>query len=252
MLHSLFDLTGRRALVTGGNGGIGRAMAQALYEAGAELALIARSASVIETAQGIEAGRKVIAVQADLANRAELTRGFEEAVTRLGGVDILVTAHGIVTPGDSVDFDLAAFDKTMEVNLTSVFELCQLAGKHMLAQGSGKIINLASVLTFSGGYRVAAYAASKGAISQLTMALANEWSGKGINVNAIAPGYIKTEFIPHIWKDPERHDQILARIPAGRLGEPDDLKGATVFLASHASDYVHGVILPVDGGWVSR
>lgn len=252
-MNPSFDLTGRRALITGGSGGLGRAIAQALYEAGAELALLARSESVIGAAQEIGAnGRPVSAVRADLGNRAELTRGFGEAVNHLGGIDILVTAHGMVTPGDSVDYSLEVFDKTMGVNVASVFELCQLAGKRMLAQGKGKIINLASMLSFSGGYRVAAYAASKGAISQLTMALANEWSGKGVNVNAIAPGYIKTQMNPHVWKDPVRSEQILARIPAGRWGEPDDMKGAAVFLASPASDYVHGVILPVDGGWMSR
>ena len=244
-----FDLTGRRALVTGGGGGIGRGLARALADAGASVAVLGRSESAEEAA--VELGG--IAVRADLADRDDLRRGFAEAVERLGGLDILVASHGIGRAADAVDHDLADWDEVIEVNLTATFELCQLAGRIMVAQGSGKIVNIASVLSFQGGLRVSSYAASKGGVSQLTMALANEWAPHGVNVNAIAPGYVKTALNARIWRDdPERTAQIDVRIPAGRWGEPADIGGAVVFLSSAASDYVQGVTLPVDGGWLSR
>jgi 2-dehydro-3-deoxy-D-gluconate 5-dehydrogenase len=244
-----FDLTGRRALVTGGGGGIGRGIAGALAEAGAGIAVLGRSDSADEAAAELGG----IAVRADLSDRDELRRGFAEAVAGLGGLDILATSHGIGRATDAVDHDLADWDEVIEVNLTSTFELCQLAGRIMVAQGSGKIVNIASVLSFQGGFRVSSYAASKGGVSQLTMALANEWAPHGVNVNAIAPGYVKTALNARIWRDdPERTEQINVRIPAGRWGEPADMGGAVVFLCSPASDYVHGVTLPVDGGWLSR
>jgi 2-dehydro-3-deoxy-D-gluconate 5-dehydrogenase len=234
-----FDLTGRRALVTGGTGGLGSAMATALAGAGAEVAVLARSSAAD--------------VVADLSDRGELRRGFREVVERLGGLDILVASHGSNASHDALDFPLEDWDRVLEVNLTSVFELCRLAGRPMLAAGRGKIVTVASMLSFSGGLRVAAYAASKGGIAQLTKALANEWAGRGVNVNAIAPGYIKTDLNAHIWRDdPDRGAQVVARIPAGRWGEPDDLAGTVVFLASRASDYLHGAILPVDGGFLAR
>jgi 2-dehydro-3-deoxy-D-gluconate 5-dehydrogenase len=244
-----FDLTGRRALVTGGGGGIGRGLARALRDAGATVAVLGRSESADEAARELGG----VAVRADLADRTELQRGFAEAVDRLGGLDVLVNAHGIGRPSDAVDHELADWDDVIEVNLTATFELCRLAGRLMLEQGSGKIVNIASMLSFQGGYRVSSYAASKGGVAQLTMALANEWAPHGVNVNAIAPGYVKTALNARIWRDdPERTAQITVRIPAGRWGEPDDLAGAVVFLSSAASDYVHGAILPVDGGWLSR
>ena len=244
-----FDLTGRRALVTGGGGGIGRGLARALADAGASVAVLGRSESAEEAA--VELGG--IAVRADLADRDDLRRGFAEAVERLGGLDILVASHGIGRAADAIDHDLADWDDVIEVNLTATFELCQLAGRIMVAQGSGKIVNIASVLSFQGGLRVSSYAASKGGVSQLTMALANEWAPHGVNVNAIAPGYVKTALNARIWRDdPERTAQIDVRIPAGRWGEPADIGGAVVFLSSSASDYVQGVTLPVDGGWLSR
>jgi 2-deoxy-D-gluconate 3-dehydrogenase len=151
------------------------------------------------------------------------------------------------------DHDLDRWDQVLEANLTAVFELCQLAGRVFLDQGQGKIVNIASMLSFSGGLNVVSYSSSKGGIAQLTKALANEWAAKGVNVNAIAPGYLQTKLNAHIWRDdPDRAGQILARLPAGRWGDPSDLKGAVVFLASAASDYLHGVILPVDGGWLAR
>jgi 2-dehydro-3-deoxy-D-gluconate 5-dehydrogenase len=245
----LFDLTGRRALVTGGGGGIGRGLARALGDAGASVAVLGRSETTDEAARELGG----VAVRADLADRAELQRGFAEAVDRLGGLDVLVNAHGIGRASDAVDHELADWDDVIEVNLTATFELCRLAGRLMLERGSGKIVNIASMLSFQGGYRVSSYAASKGGVAQLTMALANEWAPHGVNVNAIAPGYVKTALNARIWRDdPERTAQITVRIPAGRWGEPDDLAGAVVFLSSPASDYVHGAILPVDGGWLSR
>jgi 2-deoxy-D-gluconate 3-dehydrogenase len=249
MAAGLFDLTGRRALVSGGGGGIGRGLARGLVDAGATVAVLGRSESADEVASELGG----VAVRADLADRAELGRGFAEAVERLGGVDVLVNAHGIGRASDAVDHDLPDWDDVIEVNLTATFELCQLAGRLMLGRGSGKIVNIASMLSFQGGYRVSSYAASKGGVAQLTMALANEWAPHGVNVNAIAPGYVKTALNERIWRDdPERTAEITVRIPAGRWGEPDDLAGAVVFLSSRASDYVHGAILPVDGGWLSR
>jgi 2-dehydro-3-deoxy-D-gluconate 5-dehydrogenase len=226
-------------------------MAAALAEAGATVALLGRSESV-ETAAA-ELGTPAIAVRADLADRTDLRRGFDDAFEALGGIDILVTSHGIGRPSDAVDHELADWDAVIETNLTATFELCRRAGRIMVDRGSGKIVNIASITSFQGGYRVSSYAASKGGVASLTMALANEWARDGVNVNAIAPGYVKTQLNARIWRDdPERSEQILERIPAGRWGEPTDLAGAVVFLSSAASDYVHGVILPVDGGWLSR
>jgi 2-dehydro-3-deoxy-D-gluconate 5-dehydrogenase len=244
-----FDLTGRRALVAGGGGGIGRGLVRALTDAGATVAVLGRSASADEAAAEVGG----VAVRADLADRDDLRRGFDDAVERLGGLDVLVNSHGIGRPSAAVDHELADWDAVIEVNLTATFELCQLAGRLMVAQRSGKIVNIASILSFQGGIRVASYAASKGGLSQLTMALANEWAPHGVNVNAIAPGYVKTELNARIWRDdPARTAQIDARIPAGRWGTPADMGGAIVFLCSAAADYVHGVTLPVDGGWLSR
>jgi len=248
-MAGLFDLTGRRALVTGGGGGIGRGLARALADAGASVAVLGRSGSADKTATELGA----IAVRADLADRDDLRRGFDEAVAGLGGLDVLVASHGIGRAADAVEHDLADWDEVIEVNLTATFELCRLAGRIMIPQGSGKIVNIASLLSFQGGLRVSSYAASKGGVSQLTMALANEWAPHGVNVNAIAPGYVKTALNERIWRDdPERTEQITVRIPAGRWGEPADIGGAVVFLSSSASDYVQGVTLPVDGGWLSR
>jgi 2-deoxy-D-gluconate 3-dehydrogenase len=247
--NALFDLTGRRALVTGGGRGLGRGMAEALVEAGATVALIGRSEQVEDTARELGG----VAVRADLADRDELPVAFDRAVGRLGGLDILVTAHGTTHRGPALDLVGAAWDDVLATNLTSVFELCRLAGRLMVDAGRGKIVTVASMLSFSGGLEVSPYAASKGGVAQLTKALANEWAPHGVNVNGIAPGYFRTELTAAIWRDdPDRNAEILGRLPAGRWGEPADLAGATVFLASPASDYVHGVVLPVDGGWLSR
>ena len=245
---NLFGLDGQNALVTGGSGGLGEAMAEALHEAGATVAVAGTSARVHEVAARLGGP----GLQADLGDRAAPAALFAEAEQRLGQVDILVTAHGFITRHAAKDFPLDEWERTLAVNLTSIFSLCQLAGRRMLARGRGKIVNLASELSFSGGVRVPAYTASKGGVAQLTKGLANEWAGRGVNVNAIAPGYMDTPMTLDLVRDAARSEQILARIPAGRWGRPADLQGAVVFLASAASDYVHGVILPVDGGWLAR
>ena len=244
----LFDLSGRRALVTGGGGGIGAGIADALAGAGARVAVLGRSGApeVAARVGGID-------VRADLSDRESLTSGYAEAVAALGGIDVLVAGHGTLHAGPALELGLEAWDDTLEVNLTSVFELCRLAGRDMLPRRAGKIITVASMLSFQGGFRAAAYAASKGGVAQLTKALANEWAPHGVNVNAIAPGYVRTALNVHIWRDdPERSQAVLGRLPAGRWGEPADLAGAAIFLASAASDYVHGIVLPVDGGWLAR
>jgi 2-dehydro-3-deoxy-D-gluconate 5-dehydrogenase len=251
---SAFDLTGRRALVTGGAGSLGRAMAEGLHDAGADVCLLGRSESVVAVAEAIarDGGPAAHAIVCDLGDRVDLARGFAQAVDRVGGIDVLVTSHGISRPADTLAAPVEDWDATLEVNLSSVYELCRLAAARMRDTGGGKIVNVASMLSFFGGYRAAAYAASKGGVAQLTKALANEWASLGINVNAIAPGYIKSRLNEHYWSDPAAHDAILVRLPAGRWGEPDDLKGPVVFLASPASDYLHGVVLPVDGGYAGR
>jgi 2-dehydro-3-deoxy-D-gluconate 5-dehydrogenase len=249
MTAPLFDLSGRRALVTGGAGGIGLGISEALAGAGARVAVLGRTDAADKAAAHVGG----TAVRADLSDRDALRRGFEAAVETLGGLDILVTSHGTLHAGPTLETSLEEWDDTIEVNLTSVFELCRLAGEPMVQRGAGKIITIASMLSFQGGFRAAAYSASKGGVAQLTKALANEWAPHGVNVNAIAPGYVKTPLNSHIWRDdPARSEAILARLPAGRWGEPADLAGAVVFLASAASDYVHGVVLPVDGGWLGR
>jgi 2-deoxy-D-gluconate 3-dehydrogenase len=246
---ALFDLSGRRALVTGGGGGIGNGISEALAGAGARVAVLGRSDATDEAAARVGG----TAVRADLSDRKELRRGFEEAVASLGGLDILVASHGTSHAGPALETSSEQWDATIEVNLTSVFELCRLAGALMVPRGAGKIVTIASMLSFQGGFRAAAYSASKGGVAQLTKALANEWAAHGVNVNAIAPGYVKTSLNSHIWRDdPRRSEAVLARLPAGRWGEPADLAGAAVFLASAASDYVHGIVLPVDGGWLGR
>ena len=246
---ALFDLSGRRALVTGGGGGIGLGISEALAGAGAQVAILGRSGAADEAAARVGG----TAIRADLSDRDDLRRGFDDAVESLGALDILVASHGTLHAGPALETSLEHWDDTIEVNLTSVFELCRLAGALMVPRGSGKIVTIASMLSFQGGFRAAAYSASKGGVAQLTKALANEWAPHGVNVNAIAPGYVKTQLNRHIWRDdPERSEAVIARLPAGRWGEPEDLAGAVVFLASGASDYVHGVVLPVDGGWLGR
>lgn len=250
----LFDLGGRKALVTGGSRGLGQAIAEGLLEAGARVAILSRSKRILNAAEELEATaeQEVVAIQADLSDRGQLSRAFEECLERLGTLDILVVGHGIQRRARAEDFAIEDWDAVLEVNLTSMFLLNQLAGRVMLDRGGGKIVNIASMMSFSGGISVPAYAAAKGGVAQLTKALANEWAGRGVNVNAIAPGYMATDMTGALKADPKRNRSILDRIPAGRWGVPADLKGAAVFLASDASEYVHGVVMPVDGGWMAR
>jgi 2-deoxy-D-gluconate 3-dehydrogenase len=250
----LFDLSGKKALVTGGTRGLGLSMAEGLLEAGAETAIIGTQASVGEVATDLSqsTGQRAVGIQADLSDRAQVTLAFERCLEALGTLDILIVNHGVQRRGPAEEFPIEAWDLVLEVNLTSMFLLNQLAGRVMLAKGRGKIINVASLLSFIGGITVPAYAAAKGGVGQLTKALSNEWAGRGVNVNAIAPGYMATEMNEALMADPERNKMISARIPAQRWGTPADVKGVAIFLASAASDYVNGAIIPVDGGWLGR
>jgi 2-deoxy-D-gluconate 3-dehydrogenase len=251
-MTSLFDLTGRVAVVTGANTGIGQGIAVALAQAGADVALVGRS-SAEETADLVRAaGRRAALVEADLATIAPVQGVVDRTIEELGGIDILVNNAGIIRRADAVDFSEEDWDAVVDTNLKSVFFLCQAAGRRMISQGRGKIVNIASMLSFQGGIRVPSYTASKSGVAGLTRLLANEWAARGINVNAIAPGYIATNNTAALQADETRNRQIMERIPAGRWGAPSDLAGAAVFLASPASDYVNGHILAVDGGWLAR
>ncbi len=251
-MASPFDLSGQTAVVTGANTGIGQGIAIALAEAGADIAAVGRTTPT-ETAAAVTAtGRRFEFIEADLGGKGVAEPVIAEAVARLGGVDILINNAGIIRRADSVDFTEEDWDAVIDVNLKTTFFLCQAAGKVMLAKGRGKIVNIASLLSFQGGVRVASYTASKHGVAGLTKLLANEWAARGVNVNAIAPGYVVTNNTEALRQDENRSRQILERIPAGRWGRPDDLGGAAVFLASSASDYIHGTVLAVDGGWLAR
>ena len=247
-----FDLRGRIAAVTGANTGLGRGIAESLAAAGADLALIGRS-DPAETIAGIKAmGRRAEWFDCDLGSKPDYRRVIGEVTGKLGGLHILVNNAGIIRRGNAIDFTEADWDAVLDVNLKSVFFLSQAAARHMIPAGGGKIINIASMLSFQGGIRVPSYTASKSGIAGVTRLLANEWAGQGINVNAIAPGYFATNNTAALQADEKRNAEILARIPAGHWGQPADLGGAAVFLASDAARYVHGIILPVDGGWLAR
>lgn len=248
-----FSLEGRVALVTGGAGGIGQAVALGLAGAGADVAVVVNSGTADATRAGVEeTGQRFLSVQADLSDPGTLAPLVAEVEAGLGPIDILVNNAGIIRRHDAADYPEEDWRAVLDVNLDAVWHLSQAVGRGMLERGHGKIINVASLLAFQGGVRVPAYAASKHAVAGLTKALANEWAGRGVNVNAIAPGYIETDNTAALRADPERSRQILDRIPAGRWGEPADLAGAAIFLASGASDYVHGHVLVVDGGWLAR
>jgi len=251
MVHP-FDLAGKVAVVTGANTGIGQAIAVALAAAGAEVACVGRTPAE-ETAEQIRAlGRRGVLIPADLSTIAPVQQVVDTTLAELGRLDILVNNAGIIRRADAVDFTEEDWDAVIDTNLKSVFFLCQAAGRHMIAQGSGRIINIASMLTFQGGIRVPSYTASKSGVGGLTKLLANEWAAKGVTVNAIAPGYIATNNTAALQADESRNKAILGRIPAGRWGNPGDLGGAAVFLASDAAAYVNGHILAVDGGWLAR
>ena len=250
-----FDLTGKTALVTGCKRGIGKAIAIGLAEAGADI--IGVSATLETEGSAVEKevtalGRKFKGYAADFADRQALHAFISQVKADFPVIDILVNNAGTILRAPAAEHSDEYWDKVIEVNLNSQFVISREIGRDMLARGSGKIIFTASLLTFQGGITVPGYAASKGGIGSLVKALANEWAGKGVNVNAIAPGYISTDNTEALRNDPTRSQQILARIPAGRWGEPDDFKGPAVFLASDAASYVHGTILTVDGGWMGR
>jgi len=250
-----FDLTGRKALVTGGATGIGEGIALGLAAAGADVALTYRSHQPEEVLARIEAlGRTGAAIKADFSDmdQAAAEDVIDFASDALGGLDILVNNTGIIHRGASVDMPLDDWRRVLSVNLDSVWLLSQAAGKHMVAQGSGKIIIVSSVLASQGGLMVPAYAASKHAVVGLTRALCNEWAGKGVNVNSIAPGYTATDNTQALRDDPDRSRALLERIPAGRFAEPSEIAGAAVFLASDAAAYCHGSVVTVDGGWLAR
>lgn len=253
-MTSLFELTGKRALVTGGGRGLGLGMATGLAEAGAKVVIIGSSDVAEKSAQELrKKGLDVIGLRGDLSDRDGLPVLFDQAVALLGGgIDILLNNAGVQRRSHCEDFTLEDWDTVLNVNLSTVFVLCQLAGRKMLAQGSGKIINMASMLSFFGGFTVPAYAASKGGVAQLTKALSNEWAEKNIQVNAIAPGYMDTEMNTALVNDEGRNAEILGRIPAHRWGNPEDMKGLAIFLSSHASDYITGAVIPVDGGYLAK
>lgn len=251
-MNHVFNLAGKVAVVTGGTRGIGQGIALGLAEAGADIVLLQRSTDTTTQERIMGLGVRCEIVQCDLENLEEVKQAIPKAIETLGSVDILVNNAGIQRRSPAVDFSEQDWDDVLTVNLKAVWLLCQQAGRHMLEKNSGKIINIASLVSFQGGVYVPAYASAKGAVGQLTKALANEWSSKGINVNAIVPGYIATEMNTALIDDPVRSRQILERIPTGRWGNPEDFKGPAVFLASDASNYVHGHLLAVDGGWLGR
>lgn len=253
---SIFDrfrLDGKTALITGAASGLGAAIAVALAEAGATVACHGNRRPATQTCETIHSiNCAAHAFTGDLSHQDGAAQLFDDVRSALGDVHILVNNAGMIHREIAEDFDPEAWSNVLQVNLTSAFRLCQLAGAEMLKRQQGKIINIASLLSFQGGIRVPAYAASKGAIAQVTKALANEWAGRNVQVNAIAPGYFRTANTSGLQQNETRNRQILERIPAGRWGEPDDLAGAAVFLASPASDYINGEILVVDGGWMAR
>ncbi len=255
-MRNCFDLTGMRAIVTGAAGGLSLGMAEGLHEFGAEIVIVDVQDAGAETAKKLGGtGEAVHFVKADLTDRRELEKAFYQSCGYLGGgVDILINGAGIQRKIKAEEFPLDQWDLVLDINLNAVFILSQMAGRKMLEQGYGKIINIASMLSFFGGDSVPAYAATKGAVAQLTKALCNEWASRGINVNAVAPGFMETALNRHITMetDPERYKKLAERIPAGRWGTKDDVKYLAVFLASHASDYINGTVIPCDGGYLVK
>ena len=248
-----FSLVGKKAIVTGGARGLGNGIAQGLHEAGAEVLIVDVLPDVHQASETMNDGTAAVhALQADLSGKENVVAAFEKSMELLGGVDILVTAAGIQHRQIAVDFDEAQWERVLNINLSSVFYLCQCAGKHMLEKKSGHIINVASMLAFFGGVMVPAYAASKAGVAQMTMALSNEWAGEGVCINAIAPGYMETALTATMRQYPQQVEDITRRIPAGRWGTQEDVKGVCVFLASEASNYITGSVIAVDGGYKAR
>ena len=253
MILDTFRLDGKNALVTGSQMGLGKGIALALAQAGANVGCHGLTPEPNDICDDIrKLGRKTFFLYGDVADLKFCSSLIQRTIDELGSIDILVNNAGTIRRAPAAEFPQEYWDEVIAVNLTSVFRLSQLAGQHMLQQGKGKIVNIASLLSFQGGVLVPSYAAAKSGVAALTKAFANEWAAKGINVNAIAPGYMATDNNAALRRDQERSRQILERIPAGRWGEPADLGGAAVFLSSTASDYVHGHILLVDGGWMAR
>ncbi|MEH7299005.1 SDR family oxidoreductase [Neobacillus drentensis] len=253
MVLELFKLDGKVAAVTGATRGIGRSIALSLAEAGADIALLQRSPEQTDVKEEIESlGRKCLIVPCDLEDIDQVKAAIPNVVSHFGKIDILVNNAGIQRRSPSVDFSEQDWDDVINVNLKTVWLLCQQAGRYMVPNGKGKIINMASLLSYQGGLTVPAYAAAKGGVAQLTKALSNEWAKHNVNVNAIVPGYIATDMNTALINDGTRNRQILERIPSGRWGNPEDFKGTVVYLASDASNYVHGHLLAVDGGWLGR
>jgi 2-deoxy-D-gluconate 3-dehydrogenase len=248
-----FDLTGRWAIVTGANTGIGQAISAGLAQAGADVVGVGRSAMDETAAQVAAAGRKFIPLNADLSDIAAAKAVVERAMAAGATPDILINNAGIIRRADALDFTEEDWDAVLDTNLKSVFFLCQAFARAAISAGRpAKIINIASLLSFQGGIRIPSYTAAKSGLAGITRLMANEWAAKGINVNAIAPGYVETNNTTALRADAERSADILKRIPAGRWAQAGDMAGAAVFLASNASDYVHGIVLPVDGGWLAR
>ena len=251
--EELFNISGKRVVITGGTGGIGAGLVSGFLAAGTQVVVSARSEESAAQGRAAHLGDKNIHfIEADLMSDQSIQHFISQANATLGGIDVLIQAHGNVFPGPATQVSLDTWHEQIQVNLTATFRLAQAVAPQMIERKKGKIINIASMLTFQGGLNASGYAAAKGGVGQLTKALSNEWAPHGVNVNAIAPGYIKTKLNKHIWTDPVRHDQVLARLTSGRWGEPADLVGPALFLAATASDYLHGVLLPVDGGWLSR
>ena len=249
---NLFDIRGQVAIITGGSKGIGKGIALAYADAGADIAIVSSRPQPDTIEQIRQSGVRCLAYTYDLSNSNDLQSLVNQITADFGKIDILVNNAGAQLRHPCAAFPEDDWDYIMNVNAKSVFFLCQAVGRLMIAQGRGKIINIASLASFQGGLKIPAYAGSKGAVAQFTKTLANEWAPLGVNVNCITPGYIDTDMNEALMNDPVRSRQILERIPAGRWGLPDDLAGAAIFLASRASDYIDGVNLPVDGGWLSR
>jgi 2-deoxy-D-gluconate 3-dehydrogenase len=250
MILERFRIDGWVAVVTGGTRGIGEAISMALGEAGADVVAVSRTPRPKVEKAIASCGRRYVHLKADLTRREEVREVIPSILERIGRVDILVNNAGIIRRKAALEYSEEDWDATLEIDLTAAFLLSQAAARDMMKRGRGKIINIGSILSFQGGINVAAYASAKHGVAGLTKALANEWAKHGINVNAIAPGFFATDLTEALQNDPERSRSIAARIPAGRWGRPEDIAGAAVFLASPASDFLHGVILPVDGGWL--
>lgn len=253
MINQMFDISDKKVIVTGAAQGLGYGMAEGFLESGAEVVLIDISDKLNKVVKDLQVkGYKAHAVKGDLSQRDEIHRMVNEAVSKMGGIDVLVTAAGIQRRHRSDQFPIEDWDAVIDINLTAVFLMNKLCAQNMIKQGSGKIINIASMVSWFGGITVPAYTAAKGGVTQMTKCMANDWASLGINVNAIAPGYMATDMNEAIIDNEERNKNITDRIPKGRWGTPDDMKGTAIFLASKASDYLSGAIIPVDGGYLVR